>query len=126
MKAIISIGSNFGEREKNILKAIDYIKTIASIGRHSGIYESQDFTGSGKKYLNCIAEIETPLSLNKQRECFKDFEKKCGRTPELKERGVVPVDIDIIIWGNEILRTKDYNSSYFKTGLALMASFTKQ
>lgn len=125
MNAIISIGSNCGDRKDNILKAIDYIKTIASIVSHSGIYESPDFTGTGKKYLNCIAEIETPLSFNKQRECFKAFEKECGRTPELKERGEVPVDIDIIVWGNEILRNKDYNSSYFKAGLALMAGCPK-
>ena len=30
--------------------------------------------------------------------------------------GVIPIDLDIVIWNNNIIREKDFNQKYFQIG----------
>lgn len=45
-----------------------------------------------------------------------EYENVCGRTPASKQTGEIPMDIDIIIWNDEIIRPNDYEHEYFKIG----------
>jgi len=39
---------------------------------------------------------------------FKDIEKQLGRTADSKQKGEIPIDIDLIFW-NDVLVHDDYN-----------------
>ena len=116
MKGIIVIGSNSGEREKNIEDAIIFIGKLSSITKMSPVYESPDCLGSGKKYLNAVIMIDTHLSEQSLNGMFKDYERKAGRSEEKNMLGDVPIDIDVVVWNNDIRRAKDFNAKYFIIG----------
>lgn len=120
MRGIVSIGSNCGDRSQHISEALTFIEGIAEVGQASGIFESPDFRGSGKKYLNAIIIIEAPQEYFELNGVFKRYEETCGRNPEARKRGEVPIDIDIVVWGEEIKKPVDYKSEYFKRGLAML------
>lgn len=116
MTAILVLGSNFGKREAAIRKALDCLSEVCSLLKMSDIYESPDYFGSFRKYANLVVEIETEKEELLINNIVKKIEKTLGRTKESRERGEVIIDIDIVIWNNEIRRHADYNSTYFKKG----------
>jgi 2-amino-4-hydroxy-6-hydroxymethyldihydropteridine diphosphokinase len=57
---------------------------------------------------------------------LKSWEAECGRTPESKQKGVVPIDLDIVMWNSEVVRPVDYSRSYVSMGIAqLLAQLVK-
>ena len=46
----------------------------------------------------------------------KKWEKQCGRDEEAKKHGIVPIDLDIVIWNDTVLRPKELSRDYFITG----------
>lgn len=116
MKAILVLGSNSGCREKNITAAVKLLETCCIINKSSDIYESPDKNGMNKNYLNMVLEAETCLSENDLNKLLKSFEVKCGRTETCRKRGDVPIDMDIVLWEDEIKRPADYKAQYFKIG----------
>ena len=66
-------------------------------------------------YLNQLAEATTDLSLEELTQRLKDIETDMGRTPERKQSGIVPIDIDILQYGEQRLHEKDWQRPYVKT-----------
>lgn len=118
MEALIVIGSNCGNREERVETAFRFLKSLGTVISCSDIYESQDCLGSGKKYLNSVLKLDTELPYRLLAAKLKEYEVSTGRDEEARRRGDVPVDIDIVVWNGKIMREKDFNSSYFKRGLA--------
>ena len=120
MTATIVLGSNCGDRETNILRALGRVKECVEILRSSPVYESRDYLGSGKRYLNLVAEIEGRISEKELNRYFKQIETELGRTEVTRLCGDVPVDIDIVVWEGSVVRPEDYATSYFREGMALL------
>lgn len=120
MRAVLAIGSNYGFRQANVSKALEWLGSHSKVIRTSGIYESPDCYGGGKKYMNSIVEIETGQEEEQLNLLFKEYEIQSGRDETRRKRGEVPVDIDIVMWGPEIRRMSDYNAQYFKKGYAAL------
>ena len=118
MRGYLVAGTNYGDRRANLLAAISYVGSICNITGQSEIYESPDFLGSGSPYCNVVLEIETPKCETELEVMFKDYEFRAGRTSQRRERGEVPVDIDIVIWDDRIRRPLDFNSAYFRKGFS--------
>ena len=47
---------------------------------------------------------------------FKEYELKNGRNLEAREIGDVPVDVDVVVYGEGVLRERDYGSDFFMIG----------
>lgn len=120
MTALLSIGSNFGNRMKNVEAALEFISRIAQIKRQSPIYESPDCLGTGLKYINAVVEISTNLEEDELNVLLKSFESECGRNKHSRERGEVCIDIDIVTWKEYIRRKADFSAHYFRIGLDLL------
>lgn len=58
-------------------------------------------------FYNGAAHIMTSLSLEALTTLLKQMEKQAGRTPEMKAAGIVPIDLDIIVYNNSIVH-RDY------------------
>lgn len=113
----VVIGSNSGDREANIKKALISIEETARLCSRSRIYETPDCFGFGLKYLNIVIQIETgSLSLDVFQKKMKELERQCGRNEESRKRGEVCIDIDIVLVDTEILREADYKAAYFQKG----------
>lgn len=125
MTAILTIGSNCGDREEFLAKSLEYLGKICKIITSSSIYESPDYLGSGSKYLNSVVMIETDLEESSLNNYLKIIERECGRNDETRRRGEVPADIDIVIWNGEVRKPKDFCSTYFKRGFGEVCETNK-
>ncbi|TAH61273.1 MAG: hypothetical protein EWM46_05780 [Fermentimonas caenicola] len=73
------------------------------------------------KYLfrNILASFETDLSQEEIIEKIKQTERAVGRTPKDKYQGKVVIDIDLLKYGEEILRPQDFEKEYIQQLLAI-------
>lgn len=120
MKALLSIGSNVGNRKENIEAALRFLTLHASEINYSPVYESPDCRGSHKRYLNAVVDMETEVDAERLNREIKRFEIERGRDEQARERKEVPVDIDIVMWDGNIKRMEDYRSAYFQKGLEFL------
>ena len=103
----LGIGSNLGNRIKNIEKAkYKLFQNQINIVKSSNYYESLSWPNIKKpKFLNIVLEIETNLSeLNLLNKCLM-IEKQLGRKRSLKNAPRV-CDIDIIDFRKKNLKKK--------------------
>lgn len=103
--ALLLLGSNLGNKEKNIRDAVKYISAeVGEVVKESSLLKTkpQEFA-SENEFLNFAVLIHTslsPISLLKQ---LKEIEKKIGRVIDSKVTGEYRdrlVDIDIVSFGN--------------------------
>jgi len=108
--AYIGIGSNLGNRQENIDKAVSYLEASKDIEliRKSSMYETEPEgapLGQGK-YLNGVIEIKTgfiPLDLLR---LLNEIEAKLGRKRLIKN-GPRTIDLDILLYGDLKIEEKD-------------------
>ena len=115
---IICLGSNHSEGNDIIKRCLLMIGEYISIKRISDIYPSSSLNLKGERenYYNCVFEGFTNLELSFLEKKFKIIELLLGRDDEARKKGIVPIDIDIIILNMAIIRDKDYRSQYFQKG----------
>jgi len=109
MLSYIGIGSNLGNRQKNIMDAVkkleerDYIK----IKRLSPIYETEPVGGPKQpKYLNGVIEIDTDLSPRELLYTIQRIEKELGRKKTVRY-GPRIIDLDILSYGDRTIDEPD-------------------
>ena len=105
----IGIGSNLGDRQSCIDKAIEELKKNKDIRfkRNSSIYETEAVSNIRQgKYLNGVIEIETSFDSEKLLKELNRIEEALGRKRAVKN-GPRTIDLDILYYVNETIRTKD-------------------
>ncbi|MDQ2871778.1 MAG: GTP cyclohydrolase MptA [Candidatus Eremiobacteraeota bacterium] len=97
--AYIGIGSNLGDRQANILAALQRLRTRARIIAVSSFYESEPAGGAaGPAFLNVAVSLETELDRPGFEQLARKVEVAVGRanTHKLAAR---PIDIDLLTYG---------------------------
>lgn len=112
----LSIGSNSTDCDVQMRKCIDWISSILNNCRVSHIYETPAINGKGGSYLNAVVHGQTSNDYETLKRIMKEYETINGRTSESKKKGSIPIDIDVVVWNNEILRQSDFCHSYFQIG----------
>ena len=114
---VISVGSNIDKKENIINRVIAHLDTIFARLISSSIYTTDALNGKDAPYSNCVvAYLTDDLSSEDIVSTLKQVERVFGRTPELKSRGIVPIDLDLVIYKGFILRERDFNYDYFQIG----------
>ena len=111
--AVLALGSNLGNKREWLVQALSLIATTPDIYLIdiSPVVESKALTVSGvdsskPSFLNCVAEIETPLEPEQLLRELQAIEIELGR--KRKERwGNRNIDIDIITYGDSHYTSKD-------------------
>jgi len=109
MIAFLLLGSNIGEREKNIKNALSLIKRLpdTSIVKTSSIHQTEPWGYKNQPYfLNLACKIETGLSPYNLLFQIKGIEKRMGRK-KTERYGPRIIDIDILLYGSLVLNEKD-------------------
>lgn len=105
VSAYISFGSNMGDRNKNIERALEYLRELDGIvvRKVSSIYESEPVGGPPQeKFLNGVVEIETSLLPDELLDRLKGIESRLGRV-KVEENGPRPIDLDIIFYQDIVI-----------------------
>ena len=119
---IVCAGSNTLSRNQ-FEEAISEVSSWLITSNISDIITSPDVTGkSSALYLNAVISGHTRLSFPNIDTAFADIEVKFGRTPDSKSTGYMPLDIDIVVWDNEVIRPDDYARRYFQRCLSTLRS----
>lgn len=63
-------------------------------------------------YLNQLAQGQTELGLEELNRRLKQIETDFGRTPEKRQRGIVPIDLDILQYGDQRYHERDWQRPY--------------
>ena len=104
----IGIGSNLGNREKNIQDALTKLQTYLDIELVllSDQYETTPISNFEQpKYINCAAEISTFLSPEELLDITQSIELDMGRTNKGTGDPRI-IDLDILFY-NELILTTD-------------------
>lgn len=102
----LSLGSNIGDRIKNIEKAIKEISKISKIKKLSNLYITEPMYFKNQPYfINCVIKINTKYKPQELIEKLLLIEKKLGRKRIFKN-GPRIIDIDIIYYGNRKINEK--------------------
>ena len=102
MIAYLGIGSNLGNRRKNIELAIEQLKKTngIKISKISQLYETEPVGGPPQgKFLNGAIEIEISLSPQTLLRKLKKIEFNLGRKRTVKD-GPRTIDLDILTYGD--------------------------
>ncbi|MBI3501226.1 MAG: 2-amino-4-hydroxy-6-hydroxymethyldihydropteridine diphosphokinase [Bacteroidetes bacterium] len=107
-KAYLLLGSNLGERENYLLDAKAQVKkNIGKIISESSLYNTAAWgKESQNDFLNQVISVETNLPAEKLLEAILSIEKKMGRERNKKWEARI-IDIDILFFNDEIIRTKN-------------------
>ncbi len=103
----LCIGSNLGDRltylKNALFRIADFTETI--ISSCSSVYESAPVGYLDQDdFLNIVVRISTNYSPELFLESIKKIEDDLGRVRKIKW-GPRTIDIDILYWGNEIVKT---------------------
>lgn len=106
------MGSN-SDCEANLKSAAGLLRAYFSSIRFSeAVYtEPVGLPGSGL-FLNQVAVAGTDASPEEVRQALKDMEKRLGRTPASKQKGRIPIDIDLLLWNGVVLKPADWEKEY--------------
>jgi 2-amino-4-hydroxy-6-hydroxymethyldihydropteridine diphosphokinase len=104
IKAYLGLGTNLGDRYKNLYFAREYIKDEEiRIEDESRIDETDpvDFLNQ-PKFLNQVILVATALSPHDLLNVLKKIELTMGRIPAI-DKGPRLIDIDILLYNNDII-----------------------
>jgi 2-amino-4-hydroxy-6-hydroxymethyldihydropteridine diphosphokinase len=100
--AVLSIGSNIGEREYHVLSAAGSIAASPGVvsARLSPLYETApQGTGYSRPFINAVMIVETTLDARALLAIGRGLEREAGRLRGAG-KGDRPLDIDIILYGD--------------------------
>jgi len=106
--AYLSLGSNMGDREKNLRVAIDELPHAGvAIAKVSSFYETEpvDFLDQ-PWFLNCVVEAETHFDPFMLLRALREIETKMG-SKKVVAKGPRLIDMDILLYGSETIDTPD-------------------
>ena len=106
--AYLCLGSNLGEREANLGKALALLSRKVTLDEISSIYETEPVGYKEQPlFLNLVCRIYTNLPPEELLCLAKDIETKMGRLPSKQRNSPRPIDIDILFYDNKIIKTQD-------------------
>lgn len=97
----VGVGSNI-ERRKHIEVAIEELSTIGNHLQISTIYECASVGFNSAAFYNLVVALETRLSLSDFVAQLRAIESRWGRDPQAKKFQDRTLDLDIILFGEEI------------------------
>jgi 2-amino-4-hydroxy-6-hydroxymethyldihydropteridine diphosphokinase len=100
----LGLGSNMGDRQANLEKALDHLSQRLNIGKRSSIYDTEPWGGTGQpRFLNMVCEVITSIRPEALLALAKGIESKMGRKGGHGQPRLI--DIDILLYGDTVLAT---------------------
>ena len=101
----LGLGSNLGDREDNLRRAVSLLSRRASLVTLSSVYETKPWGyASQPAFLNVACLLETRLSAQDLLDLAQSVERDLGRVPSFRY-GPRVIDVDILLYGDEVIET---------------------
>ena len=105
--AYLSLGSNVGDRERNLRAAIAQLGELGDVLAVSSFYETEpvEFTDQ-PWFLNCAVALRTELTAQQFLAGIQHVEQEMGRR-RIQPKGPRNIDLDILLFGDSIIATPE-------------------
>ena len=105
--AYLGLGSNLGDRQGNLDKALDFLSQRVKVERVSSVYDTEPMGNPDQpRFLNLVCQVYTNLTPAALLTIAKGIESKLGRARG-KPNAPRPIDIDILFYGDQIIETPE-------------------
>ncbi len=102
----LSLGSNLGNREENLRKAIHALGRLGKVVAVSSFYETEPVELTDQPwFLNCALQLDTEKMPRQLLNGILATEREMGRRRRQK-KGPRNIDIDIVLFGNSVVQAK--------------------
>lgn len=110
---IISLGSN-SQAEKYIPYALKELRKALTIDKESELMQTKpvDFPYPSEDFINVVLWGETTLDKEDIYQLLHKLEDHAGR--QRSKPALVPLDADLLVWGNDVLKPCDLERPYMK------------
>jgi 2-amino-4-hydroxy-6-hydroxymethyldihydropteridine diphosphokinase len=104
--AYLGLGSNLGDRQSNLDKALDLLSQRLRLEKISSIYDSEPVGNVDQpRFLNLVCEVITHLTPQGLLALAKGIEARLGRVgPSGAPR---TIDIDVLFYGDQVIETPE-------------------
>ena len=103
----LSLGSNVGDRQRNLREAIHRLQAWGRVAEVSSFYETEPVEVIEQPwFINCAVGLETSQSSSELMARMLEIEREMGRM-RVQKKGPRIIDIDILLFGDEIVNTPD-------------------
>ncbi len=117
---VLSVGSNCGC--ENVRVACEWLEKMLDRPVVSGLYQTPAVNGGIRDYVNAVVSGLTDMTSDSLNACLKEYELLCGRDESCRRSGIVPVDIDIVIFDGKVIREWDFRQTFFTIGYSELFS----
>jgi 2-amino-4-hydroxy-6-hydroxymethyldihydropteridine diphosphokinase len=103
VESLIAIGSNVGDRDGNLRRAIAALGRYGKVSNVSSVYETEPmyFEDQGW-FLNCVVALQTELSPRALLDGMHSIEAELGRQRSVPN-GPRAIDLDILFYADEVI-----------------------
>jgi 2-amino-4-hydroxy-6-hydroxymethyldihydropteridine diphosphokinase len=102
-EVFIAVGSNLGDREDNLRRALEALAPAVTVRDRSTVHETApQYVTDQPPFLNMVLRGETALAPHDLLAWLKDIERRIGRTPS-RRFGPRVVDLDILYYEDQIV-----------------------
>jgi 2-amino-4-hydroxy-6-hydroxymethyldihydropteridine diphosphokinase len=105
-QAYIGLGSNLGDRDRNLGRALELIDSL----RHTRLLRVSDVRETDPvgyeqqpRFLNAAALVETTASPRELLDALLEIERRLGRTRDGVRYGPRTIDLDLLLYGDELI-----------------------
>ena len=107
MQVYLGLGSNLGERQANLARALKLLSESVHIEQASSLYETEPVGHTEQPlFLNAICRVQTELGPLQLLSLIKGIEASLGRVPGFPN-APRPIDLDIILYGDLVIETPE-------------------
>ncbi len=101
----LGLGSNMGNRDENLDRALDYLTQRLRLGKVSSVYDTDPVGNVDQpRFLNMVCQVYTRLAPLALLALARGIESKLGRV-QGKSNAPRPIDIDILLYGEQVINT---------------------
>jgi len=105
--AYLSLGSNIGDREDHLHRAITLLKTVGKVHVVSSFYETDPVEFLEQPtFLNCAVALQADLPPTELMQQALNIERSLGRE-RYQKKGPRTIDIDILLYGDRVIKSDD-------------------
>ena len=98
--AYVGLGANLGDRETTIRRAA----ALIDAARLSQLRETEPWGYEDQpRFLNAVAELETPLEARALLEALLEVERRLGRERTGPRFGPRTIDLDLLLYGDAVI-----------------------
>ena len=114
---ILSLGTNVNDGIDTLCKAEQILRSWIKLDSCSRMLKNPaiGMKEGTNDFYNMLIKTKTTLPLQDIMLLVKKLESMMGNTTQLRSMGIIRMDMDIIIWDDEIIKPNDTEREYYKT-----------